>query len=249
MSVCPPEAIAGQPSPAPASAPSNVALEPGPRRVRKDVERLHERRVHSRNGATRLPRPRRVFRVVQLRGDLPLPDDRRRARAGARPTAICYGVLSWLIRRARRRRRRERPRGRARVPLRRRRAGLAVDDRAPRRQHGSDEQQTALETLFLDGLAQAAVDPQGPSPDRRPRERDRDRRRRASASAPRSRCSATRPVETELPVACGIPGYDRRARELLRGRIRRRRRLPSRGSSAATARSRRLRLQLLAALR
>ena len=48
--------------------------------------------------AIELPRARRLLRVVQLRGDLPVPDDRRRAR---RPfdDGVCFGVLCWRIER------------------------------------------------------------------------------------------------------------------------------------------------------
>ena len=74
-------------------------------------------------------------------------------------------------------------------------------------------QRAALETLFLDGLQQLPWI-------RKARhvigvrvseiEIDGARIRVGSAISVR----ATRPVETDLPVACGIPGYERKGREL-----------------------------------
>ena len=71
-----------------------------------------------------------VLRVVQLRGDLPVPDGRRRAR---RPLDLRRLLRRPLLAdRGGRRRRRRRSTGlqrRARLPLRRRRARLAVERR------------------------------------------------------------------------------------------------------------------------
>jgi hypothetical protein len=78
---------------------------------------------------------------------------------------------------------------------------------------GDSAQRAALETLFLDGLTQLPWI-------RKARhligvrvsdiEIDGTRIRVGAAISVR----ATRPVETALPVACGIPGYDRAGREL-----------------------------------
>ena len=134
---------------------------------------------------------------------------------GGRSTyGICFGVLSWCIEEGRI--------GDVDV------SGLAAvlvcryDDDEPGSpwtivlhvdRRGSDAQRAALETLFLDGLQQlpwirkarhligvlvSEIEVEGAHV------------RIGSAISVR----ATRPVETDLPVACGIPGYDRAGREL-----------------------------------
>jgi hypothetical protein len=134
---------------------------------------------------------------------------------GGRSTyGLCYGVLSWLIEKG--------TVGEIDV------SGLAAvlvcryDDDDPGSPwtivlhvdaKGSDAQRAALETLYLDGLQQLPWI-------RKARnligvraseiEIDGARVRVGSAISVR----ATRPVETDLPVACGIPGYERKGREL-----------------------------------
>ena len=134
---------------------------------------------------------------------------------GGRSTyGICYGVLSWLIR--------EGSVGDVDV------SGLAAvlvdrySDDEPGSpwtialhvdRRGDDAQRAALETLFVEGLQNlpwirkarhligvhvSEIEIDGP------------RIRVGSTISVR----ATRPVETDVPVACGIPGYDRIGREL-----------------------------------
>ena len=134
---------------------------------------------------------------------------------GGRSThGICYGVLSWLIR--------EGSVGEVDV------SGLAAvlvcryDDDEPGSpwtivlhvdRTGSDAQRAALETLFLDGLQQLPWI-------RKARNLIGVRASEIEISGARIRVGstisvhATRPVETDLPVACGIPGYERHGREL-----------------------------------
>ena len=134
---------------------------------------------------------------------------------GRRSTyGICYGVLSWLIE--------EGTVGDVDV------SGLAAvlvcryDDDEPGSpwsivlhvdRRGSAEQRAALELLFLDGLRQLPWI-------RKARNLIGVRASEIEISGARVRVGsvisarATRPVETEQPVACGIPGYDRKGREL-----------------------------------
>jgi hypothetical protein len=134
---------------------------------------------------------------------------------GGRSTSgICCGVLSWLIR--------EGSVGDVDV------SGLAAvlvcryDDDEPGSpwtivlhvdRRGSDAQRAALEKLFLNGLRQLPWI-------RKARHLIGVRASAIEIDGPRIRIGetisvrATRPVETDLPVACGIPGYDRTGREL-----------------------------------
>lgn len=84
---------------------------------------------------------------------------------------------------------------------------------------GTPEQRSALVRLFLDGLG-------GPHTSRLPWIRKHRRLVAVAASeielgdgearvGGRVRLRATRPVESDVPVACGIPGYERRGRELI----------------------------------
>jgi hypothetical protein len=134
---------------------------------------------------------------------------------GGRSTyGICYGVLSWLIREGRV--------GEVDV------SGLAAvlvcrydDDESGSPwtialhvdRHGNDAQRAALETLFLEGMRQLPWI-------RKARHLVGVRVSEIEIVGPRIRIGsaisvqATRPVETDVPVACGIPGYDRKGREL-----------------------------------
>jgi hypothetical protein len=134
---------------------------------------------------------------------------------GGRSTyGICYGVLSWLIR--------EGSVGDVDV------SGLAAvlvdrydDDEAGSPwtialhvdRRGDDAQRAALETLFLEGLQNLPWI-------RKARHLIGVRVSEIEIDGPRIRVGstisvrATRPVETDVPVACGIPGYDRIGREL-----------------------------------
>jgi hypothetical protein len=134
---------------------------------------------------------------------------------GGRSTyGLCYGVLSWLIS--------EGAVGEVDV------SGLATvltcrydDDESGSPwtivlhvdRRGNDAQRAALETLFLESLRQLPWI-------RKARELISVRVSDIEIDGPRIRVGsvisvrATRPVETELPVACGIPGYERKGREL-----------------------------------
>jgi Protein of unknown function (DUF1326) len=134
---------------------------------------------------------------------------------GGRSTyGVCYGVLSWLIR--------EGTVGEVDV------TGLATvlicryDDDEPGSpwtitlhvdRNGDDAQRTALETLFLDSLRQLPWI-------RKARELVAVRVSDIEIDGPRVRVGsgisvrATRTVKTDVPVACGIPGYERKGREL-----------------------------------
>jgi Protein of unknown function (DUF1326) len=135
-------------------------------------------------------------------------------RGGRSTYGICYGVLSWLIE--------EGTVGDVDV------GGLAAvlvcryDDDEPGSpwtivlhvdRNGSDAQRAALETLFLDGLQQLPWI-------RKARNLIGVRASEIEIDGARIRVGstisvqATRPVETDLPVACGIPGYERTGREL-----------------------------------
>jgi Protein of unknown function (DUF1326) len=134
---------------------------------------------------------------------------------GGRSTyGICYGVLSWLI-----------DEGRiGDIDV----SGLAAvlvcryDDDEPGSpwtialhvdRRGDDAQRAALETLFLEGLQNLPWI-------RKARHLIGVRVSEIEIDGPRIRVGstisvrATRPVETDVPVACGIPGYDRAGREL-----------------------------------
>jgi hypothetical protein len=134
---------------------------------------------------------------------------------GGRSTyGICYGAISWLIE--------EGTVGDVDV------SGLAAvlvcryDDDEPGSpwtivlhvdRRGSDVQRSALETLFLDGLQQLPwIRKARNLVGVRVSEIEIDGASMRVGSVVSAR--ATRPVETELPVACGIPGYDRNGREL-----------------------------------
>ena len=88
-----------------------------------------------------------------------------------------------------------------------------MDDRLHVDQRGDDAQRAALETLFLHSLRQLPWI-------RKARELIGVRVSEIEIDGPRIRVGsaisvrATRPVETDLPVACGIPGYERKGREL-----------------------------------
>jgi hypothetical protein len=134
---------------------------------------------------------------------------------GGRSTyGICFGVLSWLIAEGRV--------GDVDV------GGLAAvlvcryDDDEPGSpwtivlhvdRNGSDAQRAALETLFLELLLNLPWI-------RKERHLVAVRVSEISIDGPSVRVGsaisvqATTPVETDVPVACGIPGYDRRGREL-----------------------------------
>jgi hypothetical protein len=134
---------------------------------------------------------------------------------GGRSTyGICYGVLSWLIR--------DGHVGDVDV------SGLAAvlvcryDDDEPGSpwtialhldRRGDDAQRAALETLFLEGLHNLPWI-------RKARHLIGVRVSEIEIEGPRVHVGstisvrATRPVETDVPVACGIPGYDRVGREL-----------------------------------
>ena len=134
---------------------------------------------------------------------------------GGRSTyGICYGVLSWLIR--------DGSGGEVDV------SGLAAvlvsryDDDEPGSpwtivlhvdRKGDDAQRAALETLFLDGLRNLPWI-------RKARHLIGVRVSEIEIEGPRIRVGstisvrATRAIETEQPVACGIPGYERTGREL-----------------------------------
>ncbi len=134
---------------------------------------------------------------------------------GGRSTyGICYGVLSWLIE--------EGSVGTVDV------SGLAAvlvcrySDDEPGSpwtialhvdRQGDDAQRAALETLFLEGLQNLPWI-------RKARHLIGVRVSEIEIDGPRIRVGstisvrATRPVETDVPVACGIPGYDRIGREL-----------------------------------
>jgi hypothetical protein len=134
---------------------------------------------------------------------------------GGRSTyGICFGVLSWLIDEGRV--------GDVDVD------GLAAvlvcrydDDEAGSPwtivlhvdRNGSDAQRAALETLFLELLQNLPWI-------RKERHLVAVRVSEISIDGPSVRVDstisgrATTPVETDVPVACGIPGYDRRGREL-----------------------------------
>ena len=145
-------------------------------------------------------------------------------RGGRSTYGICYGVLSWLIE--------EGTVGEVDV------SGLAAvlvcryDDDEPGSpwtivlhvdRRGSIEQQAALETLFLDGLQQLPWI-------RKARNLIGVRVSEIEIDGARIRVGstisvqATRPVETELPVACGIPGLRAQGPRALRRRVRGRRR-------------------------
>ena len=167
--------------------------------------------------------PRRLLRVVQLRGDLPLPDGRRRQ---GRPLHVRDLLRRPLVARLGRPCRRDRPdgpRGRVRDPLRRRRARLAVELRRPRRR--------ARQRRAADG---ARGDPHR-------RARRRGVLRLPWVSKPSNlldvraspieivdsadghelrvgravRLRASTPFATDEVVACGIPGYDKPGTELI----------------------------------
>jgi hypothetical protein len=134
---------------------------------------------------------------------------------GGRSTyGICYGVLSWLIH--------EGSVGDVDV------SGLAAvlvcrySDDEPGSpwtialhvdRRGDDAQRAALETLFVEGLQNLPWI-------RKARHLIGVRVSEIEIEGPRIRVGstisvrATRPVETDVPVACGIPGYDRIGREL-----------------------------------
>ena len=134
---------------------------------------------------------------------------------GGRSTyGICYGVLSWLIREGRV--------GGVDV------SGLAAvlvcrydDDESGSPwtialhvdRNGNDAQRAALEQLFLNGLSNLPWI-------RKARHLIGVRVSEIEIAGPRIRIGsaisvrATRPVATDVPVACGIPGYDRKGREL-----------------------------------
>jgi hypothetical protein len=134
---------------------------------------------------------------------------------GGRSTyGICYGVLSWLIR--------EGSVGSVDV------SGLAAvlvcryNDDEPGSpwtivlhvdRRGDDAQRAALERLFLKELQNLPWI-------RKERHLIGVRVSEIEIDGPRIRVGstisvrATRPVETDVPVACGIPGYDRAGREL-----------------------------------
>jgi hypothetical protein len=135
-------------------------------------------------------------------------------RGGRSTYGICQGVLSWLIE--------EGSVGEVDV------SGLATvlvcryDDDEPGSpwtivlhvdRRGNEAQRAALETLFLDGLQQLPWI-------RKARNLIGVRASEIEIDGARIRVGstisvqATRPVETELPVACGIPGYERKGREL-----------------------------------
>jgi hypothetical protein len=134
---------------------------------------------------------------------------------GGRSTyGICHGVLSWLIE--------DGSVGEVDV------TGLAAvlvcryDDDEPGSpwtivlhvdRRGDEAQRAALETLFLDGLQQLPWI-------RKARHLIGVRASEIEVDGAHIRVGstisvqATRPVETDLPVACGIPGYERKGREL-----------------------------------
>ena len=134
---------------------------------------------------------------------------------GGRSTyGICDSVLSWLIQ--------EGSVGNVDV------SGLAAvlvcryDDDEPGSpwtivlhvdRNGNDAQRAALETLFLERLQDLPWI-------RKERHLIGVRVSEIEIDGPRIRVGstisvrATRPVETDVPVACGIPGYDRAGREL-----------------------------------
>jgi hypothetical protein len=139
---------------------------------------------------------------------------------GGRSTyGICYGVLSWLI-----------DEGRiGDIDV----SGLAAvlvcryDDDEPGSpwtialhvdRRGDDAQRAALEALFLEGLQNLPWI-------RKARHLIGVRVSEIEIDGPRIRVGstisvrATRPVETDVPVACGIPGYDRVGRELYAGEL------------------------------
>ena len=57
---------------------------------------VRDRRRYSRCADT-LADPGLVLRVVQLRGDLPVPDGLGGVKGGRSTYGICFGVLSWLV--------------------------------------------------------------------------------------------------------------------------------------------------------
>jgi Protein of unknown function (DUF1326) len=135
-------------------------------------------------------------------------------RGGRSTYGICYGVLSWLIQEG----------TVDEIDV----SGLGAvlvcryDDDEPDSpwtivlhvdRRGSDAQRSALATLFLDGLQQLPWI-------RKARRLIGVRASEIEIDGARIRVGstisvqATRPVETELPVACGIPGYEREGREL-----------------------------------
>jgi hypothetical protein len=134
---------------------------------------------------------------------------------GGRSTyGTCYGALSWLIR--------EGSVGEVDVSTLATVLSYRYGDDEPGSpwtialhvdRNGNDAQRAALEKLFLDGLRQLPWI-------RKVRHLIGVRVSEIEIDGPYMRVGstisvrATRPVDTDLPVACGIPGYERKGREL-----------------------------------
>ena len=175
-----------------------------------------------------------LLRVLQLRRDLPLPDDRRRAAAAGRRTASASARSRGSSTRAAPATPTCRARGVLMVPLRRRRAGLALElhrrtstsaATRPARGARGDPARRARRRRPAAAVGAQAEELSTSGRARSDRARPDGYELRVGAAGPRS--SATRPVETTGPVACAIPGYDHAGTELT----------PT-GSRSTTARSR-----------
>ena len=149
-----------------------------------------------------------LSRVVQLRPDLPLPNDRRQKRRALHPRALPGGAVVADRARAGGRRRPLGASGRPREPLPRRRAGLALEllplpRRARRRAPAGSARGDLPRPARGDGAQAVPVGVEGEPPPRGPSGVDRDRsppgtgmvsRRRASASAGRSTTPSPSPA-------------------------------------------------------
>ena len=209
------------------------------RRRRESRRRPSRSRWERSRGRSELPRPRRLFRVVQLRGDLPVPDDRRRAgrpldlrRLLRRPLAgaIEEGNVGDVDSSACASRS-----SAATTTTSRARRGRSCSTSTPR---GTTSSNGRCETLFLEGDARTRALPWI----RKARHlvdvrtsADRDRRRAAARRRRDLGAGHARRSRPTMPVALRDPRLRPRRPRALRGRARRRRRSVRLGARAETA--------------